>query len=385
MVLNIIAPDDPALDVLKEALLKRPDLNINLSVIPWSKYRDTLMQTLKTDLAPNQAIFVPGHIWIPELADAGYITDLNELFSSISSSIMKEYDKDDILPSIADECSYKNYQYQLPFFSDGHILFYRKDFIDLDGEIPIVSTKEVYKLASKVHNPSKIYGLALKADVSEIFTDFLPYLWEANGYIFDKKGFPDLTNYKNVEALELYCDLKELCPPKTDSYGNAEISDSLKNGEAALICTWGGQIAPILLDKNNKYKDSYKAALFPTPWNATWGIAIPKNQPKSIQEKTLSKLLQVLGKEQDKQIISIAGSPVRESSYTDDQLAKYPWLKAQKEMLKRAKILPKNPKLGLFLGILYEAVHKAFTKQMTPKEALDFAQGKAILNYEKDL
>jgi len=381
MSLNIIAPDDPALKVLENSISKRPDLDAKLTLIPWSKYRDTMMQTLKADLAPNQALFIPGHIWIPELAQAGYLAELEPLLSSLPASILKEYDMDDIIPTVADECRYNDKTYQLPFFTDGHILFYNPDVLEFDNntEVPIISTKEIHKLASKAHNPPHIYGLGLKADESEIFTDFLPYMWEEGGYIFDKNDLPHIDNDANITALQRYCQLQKFCPTNTSTYGNEQITNILKENKVTLVANWGGQSAPIFLDEKNSCR--YKTALFETPWNATWGVAIPKNQPDTLQEQTLSKLMQLLGKESDKQVTVIAGSPVRTSSYCLDELSKYPWLNAQKQMLKRAKTLPKNPKLGLFLGNIYKMAHKAFTKKLSPKEALQAVQKEAMEHY----
>ncbi len=380
MTLNIIGPNDPALDVLAAALAARPELNAQLTIIPWPSYRDELMATLAADEAPNQAVFVPGHIWLPELAEAGYLAALDGLMADVSSSILNAYNPDDILPSIADECCYQGTQYQLPFFSDGHILFYREDLIPLDDSagVPVVATRDVAALAKTAHNPPQVYGLALKADASEIFTDFLPYLWEAGGRIFDENGRPDLDNPTNIAALELYCSLRDLCPPNTHAYGNGEIAGSLRRGEAALIANWGGQTAPIWLDEGNEWRERYGTAVFPTPWNATWGIAIPKNQPEDSRETAVSVLMQLLGPEQDKEITRVAGSPVRASSYAPAELQKYPWLAAQLEMLNRAKPLPANPALGRFLGDLYEAVHQAFTGQLTPVAALRGAQANAL-------
>jgi multiple sugar transport system substrate-binding protein len=373
MTQTIIGPDDPALNVLAEAITDHPELSLELRTIPWAQYRDTLMETLTAGTAAAQAVFVPGHIWLPELVEAGYLAPLEPLFDSVEDTVLSAYDAGDIVPQIAAECRYGERQYQLPFFSDGHILFYRSDLITLEAEeggVPVVSTRMLQALAAEHHNPPEHYGLALKADVSEIFTDFLPYLWEVGGALFDAEGNPDFASAANIEALERYCALRPLCPPKTDHYGNAEIAESLRVGEAALVANWGGQTAPIVLDPDNPWRDIYRPAVFTTPWNATWGIAIPANQPSDIQQQTLSALMQTLNPEQDREITRQAGSPVRESSYAADQLTRYPWLAAQREMLRRARPLPTVPTLGRYLGALYEAVHKAFTGELSAAEAL---------------
>lgn len=375
----MIAPDDPALRVLQDAIAKRPDLNVELNVIAWEKYRNVLMETLESEVAPHAALFVPGHLWIPQLAEAGYLAELDSLMSALPASVVEAYDPEDILPTVIEECRYDSRQYQLPFFTDGHLLFYDPDVIEIDsdGNVPIVSTKEIHVLAAKAHNPPYRYGLALKADKSEIFTDFLPYLWEEGGYIFDENNVPHLDNEANVTALERYCSLRKFCPPKTHIYGNAEIAHTLRSGQAALVANWGGQSAPIFLDDT---PCRYKAAVFESPWNTTWGIAIPRNQSEDMQLQMLSKLMSLLDKEQDRQITRAAGSPVRKGSYTPRECAQYPWLDAQMAMLSRARELPKDPNLGLFLGDIYEKIYQAFTQVLTPKEALESAQ-KEAMNY----
>ncbi len=377
-MLNIIGPNDPALDVLAAALDARPYLDAALTIIPWPEYRERLMAVLTADTAPSQAVFVPGHIWLPEFAAAGYLAEIAPLMQAASSDLLTKYDPDDIVASVADECRYEGKQYQLPFFSDGHIIFYRADLIELDDNdgVPVISTQDIFSLATAVHNPPHVYGLALKADGSEIFTDWLPYLWEAGGRIFDENGRPDLDNPINIEALELYCSLRDLCPPETAVYGNGEIAEVLRKGEAAIVANWGGQSAPIVLGDGEGR--GYKTAVFPIPWNAVWGIAIPQNQPDAVQQHTISVLMQLLGTEQDKQITRIAGSPVRQSSYAPSEMAKFSWLAAQREMLERAKLLPARPELGNFLGLLYEAVHQAFTGELSAAEALADVQAKAL-------
>jgi len=372
-MLNIIGPNDPALDALAAALAQRPELNAQLRIIPWPQYRQTLMAGLHAEESPWQAAFAPGHIWLPELAHHHLLAALGPLLAKTEPEVRAAYDAGDIIPAVAEECRYEGEDYLLPLFTDGHILFYLEKCFDFADEVPVVSTHDIASLARQAHHPPKHYGLALKADASEIFTDWLPYLWEAGGRIFDDAGQPELDNPTNIEALAYYCSLASLCPPTTSSYGNAEIAGALRAGEAALVATWGGQAAPIFLDDASSPLP-YRAAVFPTPWNATWGVGIPANQPEARQQQALSALMQVMGPATDRAVIRTAGSPVRASTYTPAALSRYPWLAAQREMLRRARPLPADPRLGLFLGDLYAYVHRAFTGEMTPADALQAVQ-----------
>lgn len=375
-MITIIGPNDPALDALEQTLARHPELDARLQIIPWPQYRDTLMAGLGAAQSPWQAAFVPGHIWLPELAHRGLLAPLAPLAADLPDEVRASYAAEDIIPSVAQECRYGEEDYLLPLFTDGHILLYLTKCFDIQGseQVPVISTKEIAALARKAHHPPKHYGLALKADASEIFTDWLPYLWEAGGYLFDDEGHPDIANPTNIASLTYYISLRDYAPPETHRYGNAEIAEVIRRREAALVATWGGQAAPLFPENE---ASPYGVAVFPMPWNATWGVGIPANQPTFLQAQALAVLMQAMGPETDVRVIRTAGSPVRSSTYTPEALARFPWLAAQREMLDRAKPLPADPRLGLFLGELYTYVHRAFMREMTPEAALQAVQARA--------
>ena len=368
---RVLGPDDPALMALEAALQAHPDWSTTLTIVPWAEYRERLMQTLTAPIAPYQAVCVPGHVWIPELADAGFLAPFNPILDRLPKQVCS-YQPDEILPSVARESRYADSQYMLPLFSDGHLVFYRTDRVAIpagDG-VPLISPTAMAGLAAGAHRPPALYGLALKAHASEILLDWLPYLWAEGGDILDESGRPAFAGAAGIRALEAYCDLRRYCPPDTHQYGNAEIADAIRQGRVALATSWGGQAAAIMQAPDAAPIAFYGVATFPQPWNATWGIAVPANQAPSVQEGVLSVLLQAAGPETDRAVTSLAGSPVRESSYAPSELERYPWLAAQHEMLKRAKSLPIHPKVGAFLGALYVAVHDAFVGKATAREAL---------------
>jgi len=374
-MLNILGPNDPALNALQQTLAAHPEWQATLTIIPWTEYRDTLMAALAAETAPYQAVAVPGHLWVPELAAAGYLAEIDTLGGEVAADVRMAYQADDILPSVAHECRFDGRQWMLPLFSDGHVVFYRQDLLDIPTEngVPLISPLEMHTLAEKAHHPPETYGLALKAHPSEIFLDWLPYLWAAGGEILDADGEPAFSGEAGISALEYYCALRKFCSPETHTFGNDEIAGVIKRGEAAIVTTWGGQAAAIVLAEDNRFAEKYRYATFPRPWNATWGIAIPQNQPLAVQRDMLTVLFRATGSAQDRLVMKIAGSPVRQSSYTTDTIARYPWLAAQLEMLRRTDTLPIAPQTGAYLGDLYQAVYAAFTGDLSPAAALQKA------------
>lgn len=380
MKIHLIGPDDPALAAARKAISAHPEWGLDLQVAPWAEYRDLLMGSLQAETTPHQAVFVPGHVWIPELADAGLISNLEPLIAGMPELIWQEYAWQDIFPSIQRDSSYLGQRYMIPYFNDAHILFYREDLLDLDqaGPLPEVSPLDLPDLAAKAHNPPGVYGIALKAHPSEIFFDWLPYFYAAGGKIADRELQPAFFSEAGIHALEIYSSLREFAPPDTHTYGNEEIAQVIRAGKAALVTTWGGQAAPIFLDSANPFRERYRSAVYPDPCGGTWGFALPANQSREDQLKTLEILLNLNSVGMDQEVLIAAGSPIRISSYTDQAIEEYAWLRAQHEILQRIVFLPFDPRIGIYLGHLTEAVCEAFLGNKSPRNALKDAHARVI-------
>lgn len=384
MKIHIIGPDDPALAAARQAISDHPEWDLDLQVTPWAEYRDVLMETLQAEKAPNQAVFVPGHVWIPELADAGLIANLEPLIASLPGRVWQEYGWQDIIASIQQDSSYQGQRYMIPYFNDAHILFYREDLLDLgqEGPLPEVSPLDLLDLAQKAHHPPEVYGIALKAHPSEIFFDWLPYFYAAGGEIADAALRPSFFSDAGIRALDTYCRLREFAPPNTHTYGNEEIAQVLRQGSATLVTTWGGQAAPIFLDSGNPFRDQYRSAVFPDPCGGTWGFALPANQSREDQLKALEILLALNSAGMDREVLIAAGSPVRAGSYTEEAFQKYSWLRAQHEILQRIVFLPFDPRIGIYLGHLTQALCDAFLEEKSPEQALEDANASILAALE---
>ena len=375
MTFKIIGPDDPALAAARKNIAEHPEWNLELTVYPWADYRDVMMESLSADNSPNQAVFVPGHVWIPELAAAGLITELDPLLSDLPSATRGDYYWENVVKAVRTESQYLDSQYMIPYFNDAHILFYREDLVELQktDDLLEISPLDLVGLAEKAHQPPDIYGIALKAHPSEILFDWMPYLLAAGGQIADSDLLPAFRSEAGIQALKAYLKLRDFAPPQTGSFGNEEIADIIKNGQAAFVTTWGGQAAPIFLDENNLFREKYHPAIFPYPCGGTWGIALPSSQSREIQLKTLQILLLLNSPEADKDVLLAAGSPVREDSYTETAYQKYAWLRTQREVYERISFLPFDPRISVFLGPLTENLVSAFEGKISPEDALDIA------------
>lgn len=397
-VYKILAPEDPALAALETQLRSHSEWQTSLTILPWPKYQAALHEALRAKRPAYQAVAVPGHIWLPGLVSAGQVAPLDPLLAQLPNGVWRTYVAEDLMPCVQAEAHYQGRRYLVPLFTDGHLLFYRRDLVSIpaapeDGsKVPTVPALSLAELAAGLDLPAGMYPLALKAHHSEILLDWLPYLWEAGGDVLDASGRPQFAGPAGVAALEYYLSLRAYCPPDTAAYGNYEIAQALVSGKVAMAASWGGQAA-VIFAANNPQRAKMAVAVFPRPWNATWGLCLPANLPEKTQVSMLAVLLQATVPVHDRMVTRVAGSPVRQSSYLQTKLSPskhatgnlgsldlttYPWLAAQAEMLRRAGTLPGEPRLAAFLGSLYDAIGLAFSGQYSPAEALRLAEERAI-------
>ena len=371
--MKILGPNDPALAALQKSIDLHPGQDIQLEIIPWEDYRTKLDETLGN--YKYDAVFIPGHIWMPQLVVDGLIQPLDSYFSAAPKELVSQYDPDGIFASIQTECKYtptgeKMGQYMLPLFTDGHIVFYRSDLVNLPEQ---VSPRDLPELINSFNLPAGMNGFAQKAHPSEILLDFLPYFWDCGGELVSENGEIKFNSELGEKALELYHRLKFFCPSDSENYGNSEIVNAITTGESAMAISWGGQAAAIFASINAGAGAEIKTASLTNAWNTTWGVSIPTNVPSARAQEVFEVLLSLMDGAGDELITQIAGSPVRTKSYSSEMKANYAWLGSQEELLKNCKNLPVDPNFSKYLGPLYAAVHDVYTEKKSPRVALEEA------------
>lgn len=217
---------------------------MNFEIIPWQDYYTRLITELERPEAVYDLIMVAGHFWKADFVEKGYLQELDEYFGSAPA----EYDFNDILPSVRSEMAYGDHWYLVPSFSDGHLIFYRKDIVGevTGGPLPsVISADGLIELVKKTHHyREQVFGIALKAHVSEIMLDWLPYLRQAGVDLF-RDGKPSFNNEFGIGALRKYCGLKEFAPADTANFGNEEIKKHIQEGRCVFSVSWGGQAGEI--------------------------------------------------------------------------------------------------------------------------------------------
>lgn len=358
-MIRLLGPDDPALVALQRHLAAQVPPVAELELTAWDAYRTRLDDVLHDSEPGFDLVAVPGHVWLPELADANLLTALDD------AAVRRG-----VVPSLAVDCRYRDRDYLLPLFTDGHLLVARRELTRAPAAPP--DMREVLALAREAHRPPAVYGIALKAAPSEIFLDWLPYYRTVGGAITERAGRLVIDESAAVAALGLYREMAAFAPPDVAGYGNGAVAEALGSGKVAMAVTWGGQAAAL-------FSGARVGALATTAlrhaWNGTWGLALPARLSVGRRRSVLAALPSVLTERVDRLVLDEAGSPVLEATYraaTADAVraAAYPWLEAQRAMLALARPLPSHPALGTLLAVMSEALTAGLTGATSPARAV---------------
>lgn len=356
---------DPQLGII-ESFQQRSGISVEFEVLPWEQYGDRLFAVAAERKPAYDIVMIAGHLWLAQFVNAGYLEPLDD-YGALNT---EEFDAKDIHPAIASEMRYKGSSWLVPSFTDGHIVYADSATSELLSRAELQDPRRYVDLAQRLSKTElpHLAPVVMKVAPSEIFLDWLPYLYSFGGECFGPSGEPLFAEDAGHEALEYYLRLTAFLSKKHAPYGNEQVAAALRNGEAAFGLSWGGQAGVIVSEEhaNNEYF-VYETPQY--PWNVTWSFGVLS---ASSNKHDAVELLAYLGsREVDCHIGVYAGSPVRKSTYRDAALRKRcPWFTAQEQLLERARRLPHLPKLGSLITPLYAELSRAFRGECTASEAL---------------
>lgn len=360
--INILAVGDPATDVYVNEenrflyqFTEQTGIEVQFDIVDFTNYYTTLMNSFQK--YKYDVVMVAGHLWLREFAEKGFLKKL-------SDSFIRNFNYDDIVPSVLKEILLHDEPYLIPSFCDGHILIYRKSEIKekLDE---IVSIDQMIEVVKNNHVLQKD-TFVLKSHPSEIFLDFLPYLRSEGTDAFDNEGNPLFNTASGYKALDKYIQMKDYCSKNVAHFGNKEVLESIQNNRCKLGVSWGGQIGQIMNDHCVNPEDIGYAAL-ETSWNTTWCFGI--NHLCQNQNDVEEFLKFISSKEVDQAVGAYCGNPTRISSFKKGEDT-YRWYPILLKMLQRAKPLPHLPNTSQLIGIITEDIVKAYNGLITSQEAL---------------
>ena len=350
--LKILAVADPALAAYTDKnlnIFQGFEGTVSFEQFKWADYIQKLNQSLYESL-DFDIVMIPGHLFLKDLVTK------NLLYKTLKH-------KAPYFKSLYYDLEINNQNYALPSFYDGHIIVYRKGYDKrLDSnESLYLSTDEFCDIA-KTSFKGKF---SLKAHPSEIFTDALPFLrfFDAQNNlvdVFNDDGtVRDLTIFE--KRLLKYCDLKDYAIDNTHLFGNDEVANAFIENKTNLMVTWSGQLSLInnKMPLNNK---DFGFKTFDSSWSVTWEFVILQKSKQKDKALELFEYLQSL--DIDTKCFTYSGTTLRQ-----DNAINYPWKDANTALLNSYTPLP-HPKNSNINAFLYEYIYKAFTRELSPHDAL---------------
>lgn len=193
-------------------------------------------------------------------------------YSSITEYFDKWEDKDDIMPSVLANGTYKDNIYGLAYSTTPFIFAYRKDFFEeagLDPEKPPQTWDELKDYARKLtvaeNGVVKRAGFAFPMAAGN-FVEFDVFVFGNGGRYYDEEGNPTLNT---TEVKDAFGFLTSFLPEVNLPYNSNETNPFIK-GNAAMTLINNVALRPML--DNAEYKDKV-------------GIAVP---PSNKQKATFS-------------------------------------------------------------------------------------------------
>ncbi len=359
--LRVLAVGDPAVSAYvdsKYGILDGYGRDVQFEAVPWENYYNKMTEVF-AGKAAYDIVMVAGHLWAYDFVRRGYLEELS-------------YDFEDILPVIAQEMKPDGKTYLSPSFCDGHIITYRKSVLwECLGETwgDIVTPQEFVRAVRVIGEQTGKPSVVLKADVSEIFTDALPYLRMNGGDVYE--GAQAVCNAPGIiDGLEQYCSLRAYAPAGTQHFGNGEVAAAIRENRVPLAVTWSGQMGVVYTD-DCVDKEDIGFATFPTAWNVSWSFAVSARSDKKKEAEAFLAYLR--SREVDGIAGGESGAPVRRSSYEKGREI-YPWYDCQLKMFELAAPLPNMENAGERNDVFYREIAEAFAGNKTPAQAMADAQ-----------
>lgn len=365
--LTVLAVNDPAVAVYvdpKYKILKlfeqKYNVDVQFDIVDFDQYYPALMDVFS---GKRQAdiVMVAGHFWLKDFVTKGYLQKVD--YPSDDS-----YDRNDILPVIKKEMCIEGIPYLYPSFCDGHVILYRKSFIEnaLKGKIDeVISTEQYLDILEELSTHADFKGIAYRASASEIFLDALPFLRNRGIEVFESNENFHYDVDLMVKALQDYMSLKRYAKGDMSLFGNHEVAQALSLNQVSLGVSWGGQLGVILNDQCID-KEDIGFSTFKTAWNVTWSFGVSQYADRELSEQLLHYLT---SKEVDQIVGGYAGSPVRKSTYITD-FDMYPWYPMHLQLVENyAKPLPSVKEAGSLLQIFYHRIYQAYIEELTVEEA----------------
>jgi len=328
----------------------------------------------------------------------GWVRPLDEYMGDPS---LASLDLEDVVPVLRQSCGeWHGNLYAVPLGSYGALLAYRRDVLSSAGLTPPATFTEFLAHARAVNAPPDMYGTALFAHVGEYITaDAAPFLWSWGAGLINgcDVNLPTRPPYRvawdtpeGIAALEFYAKLyrEGLAPRETLEFDHARYIGAFQSGNIAMgmmpaegfgapmedpaVSRVVGKIAYANLPRRRREDGTVSP---PRPGLGAHSLAISRY---ARHPRLAYLVLQFLtSKKIGRDYIHLGGRPFRESHFSPEALAQFPYMRAIQEGMRTGRCRPNIPEYPAVSEVFSAAFHSALRYDAPIGEVMRAAARKA--------
>lgn len=276
----------------------------------------------------------------------------------------------------------------IPRNVDARVQFYRSDLYQDKGLKPAATWDDLVSVSQALTGGGR-YGLVVPGQGDPAQRTFSDLLWQAGGEWVDEKNRPAFNSSEGIAALTFYRDLIQkykVTPPDAVSYQWDENSAEFSNGSVADTFNWPGSFASFADPSLSKVVGKWSTAPYvknKTAISCAISHAMAVNRYSKKQDAAVEFIKYTVNA--DAQLLdynNFKNYPSRISIanqvYGKAQGQEKEWLDQMKTTISNGKEWPKLPGFDKVDAIMYTAIEKALSNQLSPADSLNAAAKSAL-------
>jgi multiple sugar transport system substrate-binding protein len=357
-----------------------PDEKVEITELPESA-DDQRSQMIQNAQAKSKEFTILNLdvVWTAEFAANRWVVELPQ----------DQFDLDQFLEPAVNTAKYRDKLYAVPVYSDGGLLYYRKDLLDAAQVEPPKTWDEMAAACQKIKATPANANLGCYAgqfDKYEGLTvNFSEAVQSAGGSILDDAGKPTVDTAEAKEGLNFLVDgvkTKEI-PAAAVTYKEEEGRRAFQDGELIFHRQWPYQYAKAnATDGSSKVAGKFDVA--PLPGKDGPGVSTLGGHNFAISAFAENKATALdfikffTGEEaQRSNLLATSQAPTRANLYDDAELLEqFPYLTTLKESILNAVPRPQAVKYGDVTAAIQEAAYGAMNGEVSTDDALKDLQSK---------
>jgi len=366
-VLQIWAMGEEAknLHIMAEKFMKEnPGVKVEIQAIPWSAAYDKILTGIAGMQLPDLAQM--GTTWMAPFGAMG-------VFEELSPYLEKSFiNKDMFFEGSWQTVTMNGGVYGIPWYVDVRVMFYRTDVLKEVGYDHAPQTwEELYDVAKKLAQRGEgMYGLSLL--YTGVFgNEFMPFVWQAGGRLFDDKGNVRVTDPEFVEAIKYYARFfwEKLAP-----IGGGNLFQDFASGKVPIFFS-GPWMVSMIKQQIPQIEGKWSVALMPKNKARTsfvggcnW-VIFNTSKNKDLAWKFIEFMTRPENQLEWYKIVS--SLPAVKEVWNYPELANDPIMRVFGEQLKDAKSPPNIPEWEEIANAISRRVEEVIYKKRTPESAAE--------------